>query len=70
MKSAGRFQMLLVVSISDHLARTASPGRTHVYHCHSISSHVSSRKDALLNVVRKRGNSEGGSAGIFCFVGF
>ena len=58
--SAGMFHMLLSISISDHLARTASPGRTHVRSCHSISSLVSKRTDALFSAARKRGSSDGG----------
>lgn len=68
-KSAGMFQMLLVVSISDHLARTASPGRTHVNNCHSISIRVSNRIDAFVKDSINLGNSLGGRAGIFCFLG-
>ena len=59
--------MLVSISISDHLVRTASPGRTHVRSCHSISSLVSKRIEALFRATRKRGSSEGGNAGIFCF---
>ncbi len=69
MKSAGMVHSLLSVSMSAHLARTASPGRTHVNNCHSISSLVSIRTEALASVARKRGNSDGGNAGIFCFLG-
>nr|CAC9128844.1 Uncharacterised protein [Citrobacter werkmanii] len=58
--SAGMFHIELSVSISVHLVRTASPWRTHVRSCHSISSLVSKRTEALFNTNRKRGNSEGG----------
>ena len=63
------FHIDFSVSISAHLARTASPGRTQVSNCHSISNLVSIRTEALFNTIRKRGNSEGGNAGIFCFLG-
>lgn len=67
--SAGMFHMPVSISISDHLVRTASPGRTHVRSCHSISSLVSKRIEALFRATKKRGSSEGGNAGIFCFFG-
>lgn len=61
--------MLLVVSISDHLARTASPGRTYVNNCHSISIRVSNRIEAFVKDSINLGNSLGGRVGIFCFFG-
>ncbi len=66
--SAGMFQMLLSISISTHLARTALLGRTHVKSCHSISNLVSKRTEVLFSTVRMRGSSKGGNAGIFCFL--
>ena len=67
--SAGMFHIELSVSISAHLVRTASPGRTQVSNCHSISNRVSIRTEAFFNTVRKRGSSVGGRAGMFCFFG-
>lgn len=65
-KSDGMFHIELSVSISAHLARTASPGRTRVSNCHSISNRVSIRTEALFNTVRKRGVRLG--AGLACSV--
>ena len=67
-KSDGMFHMPVSISISDHLVRTASRGRTHVRSCHSISSLVSKRIEALFRATTS-GEFGRGNAGMFCFFG-